>query len=76
VESILRPGTRHLGRVSSATVDVGLDAFFLDRALPLVMGLDSRSRAEERLAPELRVRGGMRGGSSKDAWWRVGGADR
>jgi hypothetical protein len=54
---------RHFGRVSSATVEVGLDAFFLDCALPLVMGLDSGSRAEEHLVPELRVRSGMHEGN-------------
>jgi hypothetical protein len=43
VESILCLGTRHLGSVSSATVEVGLDTFFLDRVLPLTMGLDSES---------------------------------
>jgi hypothetical protein len=43
VDNILRPGTRHFGRVLSATVEVGLDTFFLDRVLPLAMGLDSES---------------------------------
>jgi hypothetical protein len=63
VDSMFQPGTRHFGRVSSIAVEAGLDTFLFERVLDLAIGLDSESWAEECLVAELRVRGGMRGGT-------------
>jgi hypothetical protein len=61
VVMIMRPGTRHLGRLSSAVVDAGLVAFFFERVRILVVGLESSSETEKRVFVVRRVRGGMRG---------------
>jgi hypothetical protein len=61
VARMVRPGTRHFGRVSSAAVEAGLVAFFLERVLDLAM--ESESGVGERLLAALRVRGDMRDGN-------------
>jgi hypothetical protein len=52
-------------------VDAGLVAFFLERVFSLGIESDS-GEARTRLVPELRVRGGMHGGTSRTPSGEVG----